>query len=309
MRKHGFHWSLLFVLLLFAAGTTAPVLAGGAWVPAPGTGDIQIGFSQKTAHTSWDSRGESFTNTTGPNRLKHYHDFRYAYVSGEVGVIRRLSIHFLVTYLDGFEGPIEDMERNTGPSDAWFGLKYQVAKGDWPMAIGFTIRTPYLYDLPGPYNRHLFDSNGNFRGVSPEWRGLLREDYTLNYLLSHSYADGRGWMNFGAGYSYRVGAPADEVPMFAEIGYPLPFWNAAVKGTVNYVQSLGNDSLRKPHDRFGSRPGFNFNNATILRAGVAFIVPLSATKNWTAEIGYNQWLMGRSARQYEEPFLSIGRRF
>ena len=32
-------------------------------------------------------------------------------------------------------------------------------------------------------------------------------------------------------------------------------------------------------------------------------------KRWFAEVGYNQWVWGRSARRYKEPFLAIGRKF
>ena len=62
-----------------------------------------------------------------------------------------------MTYLDGLEGPHDDLEKNTGLSDAWFGFKYALAEGSWPMALGATMRTPYFYDLPGAYNRYLFD--------------------------------------------------------------------------------------------------------------------------------------------------------
>ena len=53
---------------------------------------------------------------------------------------------------------------------------------------------------------------------------LLKCDYTLTYLLSHSYGGGRGWMNFEAGYTWREGVPADQVPVYAEVGFPLPWW-------------------------------------------------------------------------------------
>lgn len=300
-----------FWMGLLGLAVTSPVFAGGAWVPAPGHGDVQLGFSRKTAHTSWNSRGEGFTNTTTRPEgvLKHYHDFRYRYASGEVGVFDRLSFRFLVTYLEGYEGPKDDLELNTGFSDAWLGVKYQLKEGAWPMAIAATLRTPVLYDIPGPYQRYLYNSDGSFRGLSPEWRGVLKEDYTFTYLLSHSYAEGRGWMNFELGYTFRNGAPADEVPFSFDIGYPLPFWNAAIKGSATVIQSVGNDSPRQPDDRFGSRPGFNFNNASHGRAGIALIVPLGKSGHWTGELGYNQWLFGRSARQYEEPYASLGYRF
>lgn len=296
-----------WVCLALVCLAPTPVLAGGAWLPAPGGGDVQLGFSRKTAHTSWDAQGKGFTNLRRGTGEVHYHDFRYGYLSGEVGLFPRWSARFLVTYLDGLEGPRGDMERNTGLSDAWFGVKYKLRGDRLPMALAFTVRTAYFYDLPGPYDRHLFDENGELRGVSPEWRGLLKEDYTLSYVVSRSIAEGRGWVNLELGYTYREGAPADEVPLFAEAGYPLPFWGSSVKGTLFYVQSRGNDSPRQPDDRFGSRPTFNFNDASVVRGGVALLVPFAA--HWTLEAGYNQWLWGRSARQYEEPYLSLGYRF
>lgn len=294
--------SILGLLLVAEAG-----FCGGAWVPKPGDGDVQLGFSRKTASTSWNRDGDTFRNVNNQGRVS-YHDFRYAYLSGEIGLLNRLSTRFLITYLDGFEGPHADLEQNTGLSDAWFGLKYSLAEGDWPMALSATMRTAFFYDLEGPYNRALFDSQGNRRGVSPEWRGLLKEDYTLSYLLSHSYREGRGWMNLETGYTWRAGAPADQVPVSAEVGYPLPFLGAALKGTAFYVRSLGNDSPRQPDDRFGISATTNFNDASMARLGLSLMAPIGGSGT-SLEIGYNQWVWGVSARRYREPYLSVGHTF
>jgi hypothetical protein len=305
-RSLSFRPRLAAAICVAFALAALPAYGGGAWIPAPGDGEVQLGYSRKTAHTSWDSRGEGFVNLT-QGTLEHHHDFRYGYLSGEVGLRERLSFRFLVTYLDGFEGPLEDLERNTGASDAWFGFKYRLRGGAWPMALGATLRTPVFYDLPGPYSRYLYNADGSFRGVSPEWRGVLKEDYALSYLISHSWLDGRAWLSGEIGYNYRRGAPSDEVPLSFEVGYPLPFLQASVKASTVWVQPVGNSSPREPNDRFGARPGFDFNNAQHWRAGLSLIVPLGP--RWTVEAGYNQWLAGRSARRYEEPFLSIGRKF
>lgn len=286
--------------------------AGGAWVPPPGKGDVQVGFSRKTASSSWDASGDAFANTTTVNgkAVPAYHDFRYAYLSGEIGLVRRMSARFLVTYLYGLEGPHSDLEKNVGWSDAWVGLKYGVGRdgGAWPMALSATMRTPALYDLPGAYNRYLFDSNGNRRGVSPEWRGVLKHDYTLGYTLSHSYANG-GWMSAETGYTFREGAPADQIPVSAELGWPLRWHGVAVKGTLVGVASLGNDSPAKADDRFRARADgtFNFNDASMLKGSVSLLLPLRG--GFDAEVGYSQWLWGQSARRYREPFVSIGYRF
>lgn len=284
-------------------------LAGGAWVPAPGQGDLQLGFSRKTASSSWDAGGTAFSNTTtaAGETVLHYHDFRYAYLSGEIGVYDRLSARFVVTYLDGLEGPHEDLERNTGGSDAWIGLKYAVAQREWPMAIALTVRTPVLYDLPGPYSRYLFDGSGSRRGVSPEWRGLLKRDYTLSYLVSRSFRDGRGWASVEAGYTWREGAPADQIPFSAEVGLPLKWRDLSVKASVASVTSLGNDSVAHLDDRFRSRPTFNFNDASMLKGGVSVLVPVYHRMD--LEVGYSQWLRGHSARRYREPYVSVGYRF
>ena len=297
---------LLFILAMFVLPATG--FCGGAWVPSPGKGDVQLGLSRKTASTSWDTDGEVFTNTNGIGQIS-YHDFRYAYLSGEIGLLPRLSTRFLFTYLNGLEGPHSELEENNGLSDAWISLKFSLAQGSWPMALSTTMRTPYFYDLPGAYNRYVFDSQGRRRGVSPEWRGLLKHDYSLTYLLSHSYREGRGWINFETGYTWREGAPADQIPVFAEIGYPLPVLNAAVKGTLYYVHSQGNTSPREPDDRFGSGATTNFNDASMARLGASFIVPVSRSGRTTVELGYAQWVWGISARRYREPFLSVNRTF
>jgi hypothetical protein len=296
--------------LLWATVFAGTGWCGGAWVPEPGQGDVQLGFSRKTASSSWDASGNAFRNTTVVNgkTVVSYHDFRYAYLSGEVGVVPRVSFRFLTTYLYGLEGPHADLEKNAGLSDAWFGLKYALHRGDWPMALSATLRTPYFYDLPGAYNRYLFDAQGKRRGVSPEWRGVLKHDYTLSYLASHSIREGKGWWNLEAGYTWREGAPADQIPVYAELGWPLPVLDARIKGSLTWVESLGNDSTPRPDDRFGSRATFNFNDASMAKGGISVLIPVGQT-HAMLEVGYNRWLRGESARRYNEPYLSLGYRF
>jgi hypothetical protein len=282
-----------------------PATAAGASEPEPGKGYIQHGASPKQADSSWDSGGEAF-DMRGRFQV---HDVRYGYVAGELGLFRKVSATWLVSYLNGLEGPRGDLHENTGFSDSWYGLKYELRDGSLPMALGFTVRTSILYDQEGPYTLEQHDDEGNFVGLSPEWRGLLKEDYTLSYLVSQSIADYRGWWNAGTGYTYREGAPADEIPIWGEIGYPLPWWDIRAKGTTYWVINVGNDSQREPDDRFGSRPGFNFNTASMGRVGVAFWMPFGSKDDWAVEAGFNQWVWGRSARRYQEPYLSLGRSF
>lgn len=214
------------------------------------------------------------------------------------------------------------MEKNFGLSDAWLGLKFRVREGAWPQAVRATWRTPFLYDQPGPYARHLYRVRKDhlqsaFQGVvdstafvmnSPEWRGLLRNDLTLTYAVSHSFRRFQGWMSLEAGYDFRQGAPSDDIPMNFEVGYALPFRSCRpyLKASLNLVKSVGNNSIAAPEDRFGTTS--TFNNASILRGGVSLIFPFFQQK-MSLEAGYSQWLWGRGARQYREPFFSVGRSF
>lgn len=301
-------WMAALGSLLVGAGWAN---GGGAWVPDPGNGDVELGFSRKTASTSWNTSGHVYTNTTvvdGKQTIS-YHDFRYGYLSGEIGVVRNLSFNFLFTYLYGLEGPHGDEEKNEGLSDAWIGLKYQLHRGQVPMALGFIYRTPIFYDLPGPYSRYLYDNHGNIRANSPEWRGLLKHDYTLSYLASTSFQNGRGWANFQAGYTWREGAPADQIPLWGEFAYPIGQLPLDMKATALFQRSLGNDSPRQDDDRFGASARNNFNDASFLRLGIGLYVWLDHDRHWFAEAGYNQWVWGISARRYREPYLSIGRNF
>ncbi|MDX1503142.1 MAG: hypothetical protein R3325_12350 [Thermoanaerobaculia bacterium] len=286
--------------------------AGGAWLPEPGHGEVQLGLSVKTAATSWSPRGEV-------RRHDSEHDFRYLYTGGEVGVSRRLSLSFLLLYLDGYEGPPGDQEHNAGFSEAFLGAKLRLRQGRWPMAIAFRLRTSYLYDLPGPYDRHLFgpdedDLDGDveeavFRGVSPEWRGLLGEDYGVSFLASRSLCGG-GWVNLELGYNYRTTNLSDEIPLLLEVGHPLPWRDLVGKVAVRWVQSVGNESPgRDPEDRFGCSPRNCFPDASVVVVGAGLFRDFGRDREWWVEAGFNQWVWGRSARRYQEPYLSIGRRF
>lgn len=293
--------SILFVL---AAVFATPALAGGAWIPDAGDGYVQLGFSRKTADTSWDSEGERFANT---GRFEN-HDFRYTYLSGQLGLGRGVAFQFLLTHLDGLEGPDGDLERNTGPSDAWFGVKVRLRGGTVPMAVGAEVRTPYFYDIDGPYERDLFDDQGNLVGHSPEWRGVLKHDLALTYAISGNHGrESRGWWSAETGYRFREGAPSNEVPLRGDVGWSLGWLDSHFKAALEGNFATGQDSARRPDDRFGSRPGFNFNDASMLRVGVSWLVPLDAS--WSAEVGFNRWAWGRSARRYNEPFISISRSF
>jgi hypothetical protein len=47
----------------------------------------------------------------------------------------------------------------------------------------------------------------------------------------------------------------------------------------------------------------------MMAVGVSLFRDFGADRKWWAEGGFNQWVWARSARKYEEPYISIGRRF
>lgn len=302
------------IAALAVACASSAALAGGAWVPERHDGDIQFGYSRKEANESWNPDGETRRNTS-------IHLFRYGYVGGERGLGNNLSVRYTVLWLDGLEGPPGEYEANKGFSEAFIGLKYQVHEGKWPMAVAVNARTSILYDQAGTYARENFlpdtndeDGDGNRTeaipsGVDSEWRGLLGEDYGVTFLVSRSLFDG-GWLNLEGGYTYRTGNLADEVPLYAEVGYPTGWDRLVIKGTYSAVLSTHNDTeQRQPDDRFGCSANNCFPDASRQVVGAAGFFTLGQQRNWWLEAGWNHWLWGRSARKYEEPYVSLGYKF
>ena len=67
-------------LSLCAVAAASSLFAGGAWVPPAGDGNLQLGYSRKHAASSWNLAGDHVDNGS-------QHDFRYAYLSGDVGLL------------------------------------------------------------------------------------------------------------------------------------------------------------------------------------------------------------------------------
>ena len=178
------------------------------------------------------------------------------------------------------------------------------------MAIAFNMRTSFFYDQAGTYDRHNYlEGETDIDGVDSEWRGLLGEDYGLTFLLSRSLF-GTGWLNLEAGYTYRTGNLADEIPFNAEVGYPLPWDRLVIKGTYSLVDSVGNNTeKRQEDDRFGCSVNNCFPDASRQVVGASFMLTVGKQRLWWVETGYNHWLWGRSTRKYEEPYITLGRRF
>jgi hypothetical protein len=75
-----------------------------------------------------------------------------------------------------------------------------------------------------------------------------------------------------------------------------------LKVALNGVFSIhNNDAVGDVDDRFGATSAFN--DASILRGSIALVLPLAG--HFNAQLGYGEWLWGRGARQYQEPFAAV----
>lgn len=191
-------FSLLIVVeVLFQSGD---VYAGGPWVLGKGETNLNFGFSRKVGEQRWqhfhlDPNGtpknltddvDSFALTRPPDSVTvdgMFHDFRYYYFQGSIGIAKNLELDWTLNWLVGREAQTRDpqtnqmhtyldsegnmmngangsyhyavWELNSGFTDSWLGLKYQFLHQAWPMAIEINTRFPDLYQQPGDaYSRY-----------------------------------------------------------------------------------------------------------------------------------------------------------
>lgn len=137
---------VLFILLTFFA---ADAYAGGPWALKKGKGRLTAGYSRKTAGSRWiEHQLEQNHDSTLVNGL--FHDFRYGYITGEIGIIDNLELSATINYLWGYErvdgnpslpGTQPIWEINEGFTDSWLNLKYQFLEGEYPMAVMLSTRS------------------------------------------------------------------------------------------------------------------------------------------------------------------------
>ncbi|MEP7218494.1 MAG: hypothetical protein ABI876_06235, partial [Bacteroidota bacterium] len=210
MQRHG---SLIALVAFFMIIAPALSVAGGGWISDPGHGGIRIGHDWKVQQDAQrrDINGELYRSLFNSS-----YDYKFLYLSGEVGIVKGLEISTLVTYLwasETVDSTAEDKSHfYNGFSDMWFEVKYQIFDGAFPTAIAANVRLPWLYE--GSVN-----VNGQNIADIP---GLLKHDYELNLSVSHSITD-RIYGSATAGFRLREGAPANQIIYNAEIGGKLPF--------------------------------------------------------------------------------------
>lgn len=188
---------IIVILFLFSPDT---LYAGGPWVLGKGQTTLSLGFSRKVGKERWQHYHldpnhttknltddvDSFALVQSPDSVTvdgKFHDFRYYYFQGSVGIAKNLELNWILNWLEGRETQTRDpktgqlhtyrdfegnmvkgengayhyaqWELNSGFTDSWLGLKYQFLHGKWPMAVELNSRIPDLYQQPGEaYTRY-----------------------------------------------------------------------------------------------------------------------------------------------------------
>jgi len=331
----------VFTCFLVMAVASQIVAQGGPWVVEKGKTLLSLGYSQKTAGQRWTPTFLDTKNTAtgdddvwGPDSLQtnatlvdgKFHDFRYVYLNFQFGLMKNLELSGNINYLFGYEAISSDpktgaklasprMELNQGFTDAWLRLKYKLPV-KIPMAIEINSRFPDLYEQPGhTYTRYNYQYT-NIEGkkdtiveASAEWRGLLKRDFALVYHIGSSFLkDGKLFAQGFAGYNWRQGAFADQFLAGATVGYTFKFKNGIeivpnIYADLTYGLSNGGKPDVSDRFAFGGRKNYYFNNSSYLRT--YFNVYAKLTKNIAVATGFGQWLWGKGAVKYSEPFAQV----
>jgi len=233
--------------------------AGGPWVLGKGQSNLSLGFSRKVGKERWsqfhldpnytpknlNDDVDSFAlvtpkaNTTVDGK---FHDFRYYYFQGSIGITKNLEFDWTLNWLEGREAQTKDpktgklhtstdesgntdtfavWELNSGFTDPWLALKYQFKHGAWPMAVELNSRFPDLYQQPGDaYTRYNYqyllytyndvdhDTSYTLRDTiveaGSEWRGLNGRDIAFMLHTGHSFFEnGALYLQGFLGYNWR----------------------------------------------------------------------------------------------------------
>lgn len=331
--------STVAALILLVVGTD--LHAGGPWAQKKGKSRFTFGYSRKTAGTLWRNGVlEIQPDSTLVDGL--FHDFQYAYLGFETGIIDNLELSGTINYLWGYERARSNpntgqavpayWELNQGFTDSWLNLKYQFLEGEYPMAVMVSSRFPDLYDEPGHvYTRYVTRTynktidtigvdgadtvmNRSTKIVEPtsEWRGLLKRDLGIHLLAGHSFGSD-GYIQAMLAYNFRQDAFADQVIFSVDGGYNIPVssnWSVMPKLAFDYTGGVGNGEVPDESDRFQfrdakGRPAANnyFNNGRYGRLYGSVIV--SADDTYGLELGAGRWLFGNGSARYWETYAQV----
>ncbi|MBS1911790.1 MAG: hypothetical protein JST22_07375 [Bacteroidetes bacterium] len=299
------HGRLMALVTLLVVSLTYHAHAGGAWVDSLGRGSIRLGYDWKLQPGAlrYDTHGDLYRSL-----FNMTHDYRFLYAGGEVGLGWRLEASFLVTYLwarEIVDSTAEDPSRiYHGPSDMWLGLKYQIVDGDYPIAVGATVRLPNLYEANSTLNGQLLT----------EITGLLGHDYEASVYASHSFNSSL-YASASLGGRIRDGASANQVLYGADAGYTIPILGdrISVRAGFDGVASVGEPRPSTAKDRF---PGlslerdnhfFDFNDASYFRPQLGMSIRVLPTLEINGGFAYILW--AHSSVLYQDFLLQVGYSF
>lgn len=283
---------------------TAPLFAGGGWIDQPWSGGVRAGFDHKYQPDAIrrDENGNPYTSLHDL-----IHDYRFAFVTGDVGLPAGFELDAVVTYLwaqELVDTTSEDPSRiYHGFSDMYVGVKYQLLSGAFPTAVGFSVRLPMLYQSSSTLNGQLLTNIP----------GLFTRDYDLTAYCSHSF-DAQWYASLQSGFKLREGAFAHQITFAMESGYRLPVLDNRflVQAVIDGAFSVGGPGYASSLDRFQPTqefPGhfFNYNNASYVRPTLA--VNADIIKHLSASFGVSLIAWGINVDVYHEFFVQTGYAF
>ncbi len=295
----------LSAVAFILAVAALPCRAGGGWIDDPGHGTVRIGWDSKFQPDAQrrDENGELYRSA-----FDFTHRYRFLIAQADVGVGYGFELAATVSYLFAAETVNASSEDPSWHyhdfSDMWVGAKYQVLAGAIPVAVGVTVRLPYLYDSKS----HM---NGQLATNIP---GLLNHDYEGDVYVSHGFDNG-AWVSAQGGFKYREAAFAHQVTFGAEGGWRPPWWNGRMYGkiAVDGAFSVGAEGQYTSLDRFPSRyldvigHMFEYNSSDVIRPSIAAGLDITSDLSMNAGFTYTVW--GHSIDVYSEWYAMAGWRF
>lgn len=196
--------------------------AGGGWIDPPGS------FYLKASVSSL--RSESYHANDGHTvRTAEFSDLTLG-VYAECGLWPRLAAEVDLPLLRRHSFP--GAEPVSGPGDIGIGLKYGIATGSTPLAVGVTVEIP-TGDRDA-FGRNLLQPESIIRLPTGdgEWNAWAR------IHASHSFSPAPAYMSIDAGYNIRTRGLTDQYRAGVSGGY-RPIERLALSGGVRRMGTVG----------------------------------------------------------------------
>ena len=189
----------------------------------------------------------------------------------EYGLFKRLTLigNFFLDALT-FENRF-GRQNNFGPADQEVGLRYQLFERI-PQSLQLTVK------IPGPYYVNVQPALGNGQ-----------TDVELAYYIGSSYKvfERWGFVDAGAGFRLRTGAPADELRWYVTAGLHLTDWLEIYYLEASGIHGLGNDQPQYVGNNILLTTDFD-----LIKIGGSLLV--HPARHWTIQAGPYFSVAGRA---------------